>query len=142
VRLFLGANVLFAAVHSPEGRSRALFELATGRHCSLLTSPHAVDEARRNLTLKSPSQADSLDDLLSVVEQVAEAGPRFVAWAASHGLPPNDAPILAAAAAANADALVTGDRAHFGHLFGEKPGGVEILPLSDALARVLDARLG
>jgi predicted nucleic acid-binding protein len=55
------------------------------------------------------------------------------------GLPANDAPILAAATAARVDVLVTGDRTHFGHLFGATVGGVTVLSPGDALAHVLEA---
>jgi predicted nucleic acid-binding protein len=136
VRLFLDANVLFAAAHSPEGRSRALFEMAERRRCTLITSPHAIEEARRNLALKSPDGIEPLDRLLGLVKQVPEADPRIVSWAAEHDLPANDAPILAAAVVAEANALVTGDRSHFGHLFGITVGGVDVLSLADALRRL------
>jgi predicted nucleic acid-binding protein len=137
VRLFLDANVLFAAAHSPTGRSRVLFRLAERGLCTLVTSPHAVEEACRNIHLKSPAGASTLDDLLESVERVAEADPRLVAWAADQGLPPNDAPILAAAVAAETDALVTGDRSHFGHLFGTRVGKVEVLSLAEAIGRLI-----
>jgi predicted nucleic acid-binding protein len=136
VRLFLDANVLFAAVHSPEGRSGALFELAERGVCTLIMSPHAIEEARRNLALKSPAGVETFRHLLASVEQVPEADPRIVAWTTGHDLPASDAPILAAAVAAEADALVTGDRTHFGHLFGTSIGGVDVLSLADALKRL------
>jgi len=137
VRLFLDANVLFAAAHSPAGRSRALFRLAGRGLCTLVTSPHAIEEARRNVNLKSPERAPSLKDLLDVVEEVPEADPRLVSWAADQGLPPGDAPILAAAVASEADALVTGDRSHFGHLFGTRVGRVDVLSLAEAIGRLI-----
>jgi len=133
MRLFLDANVLFAAAHSPGGRARALFDLADHGVCNLVTSAHAVEEARRNLALKSPPNLGVLDDLLGSIEIAPEAGPRLAAWAAGLGLPANDAPILAAAVAAGVEALVTGDRTHFGHLFGKTFGRVRILSLADAL---------
>ena len=138
MRLFLDANVLFAAAHSPAGRSRALFGLAERGLCTLVTSPHAIEEARRNVNLKSPEGTPSLNDLLESVERVAEADPRLVAWAADQGLPPGDAPILAAAVAAEADALVTGDRSHFGHLFGRRVGGVKVLSLAEAIEQLIE----
>ena len=52
-------------------------------------------------------------------------------------LPPEDAPILAAAVQAKADLLVTGDRSHFGHLFRKTVRGVRVESLADALARLL-----
>jgi len=54
-------------------------------------------------------------------------------------LPFKDAPILAAAAAARVDLLVTGVRTHFGHLFGQRLRDVTIVLPAEALARVLGA---
>ncbi len=57
------------------------------------------------------------------------------------GLPPKDAPILAAALAAEAGLLVTGDRSHFGHLFGRSIGHLLVQRPKGALsAIVLDAK--
>jgi predicted nucleic acid-binding protein len=138
VRLFLDANVIFSAAHSPEGRARALFRLAEKARCTLVASPHAVEEARRNIMLKSSEAVQDLEHLLQFLEVVVEADPRLVAWAADQGLPENDAPILAAAVAARADALITGDRTHFVHLFGSSPGGVRVITPAEALSEVLD----
>jgi len=142
VRLFLDANVLFTAAYSPEGRSAALFALAGSGVCSLVSSRHAIDEACRNLALKSPRSMPGIEQLVALLEVVPEAGPGTVAWAARQGLPPNDAPILAAAVAARVDLLATGDRSHFGHLFGVTVAGVTVVPPGDALARVLEAKPG
>jgi len=139
VRVFLDANMISAAAHWPQGRSRALFRLAAAGRCELIASPHAIQEARRNLGLKSPRGAEAVDALLEGVERVAEAGPHMVESAASHDLQDSDAPILAAAIAAGADFLVTGDRTHFGHLFGSDVGGVRIVSPAEALEAVLAA---
>ncbi len=137
MRLFLDANVLFTAAHNPAGRSAALFELARGGYGDLLTSPHAVEEASRNLRLKYPASVVTFEAMLRSVTVQPEASPSDVSWAIDQGLPLKDAPVLAAAAAARADLLVTGDRTHFGHLFGQRLRGVEVAPPADALARVL-----
>ena len=83
--------------------------------------------------MKHPTAVDDLEDLLKQVTRAGEGGPNLVAWAAGLGLPENDAPILAAAAAAGADLLVTGDRRHFGHLYGKTIGRVRIVTLREAL---------
>ncbi len=135
-RLFLDANVLFAASITPAGRAAALVQLARGGICGLLASPHAVEEARRNLALRYPSHADRLRIVLEAVTLVPEAPGFLVIWALEQGLPEQDAPILAAAVFAQADALITGDRTHFGPLFGRTLRGVRVVPLSQALAFV------
>jgi uncharacterized protein len=138
MRLFLDANVIFTAAYSPDGRSAALFELAHRHHCSLVSSAFAVDEAVRNLHAKRPSSVRQVDRLAAALTIQPEPTPPDVAWAAGQGLPPKDAPILAAAA--HAALLVTGDRTHFGHLFGRSLRGVTIVLPADALSRVLGHR--
>ncbi len=135
-RLFLDANVLFSACVTPTGRAAALIRLAQAHLCELLSSPHAVEETRRNLMIRYPGSEARLASVLRVVSLVPEAPVGLVRWARDLELPDQDAPILAAAVHAGADALVTGDRTHFGRLFGRAVQGVRVVPLSDAL-RVL-----
>ena len=137
MRLFLDANVLFTAAHNPGGRSAAIFQMARAGACSLVSSPHALEEARRNLRLKYPSATDALERLLTAGSVEPEPPSKDVAWALEQGLPLKDAPILTAAAQARCDVLVTGDRTHFGHLYGRRFRGVEVLSPADALARLL-----
>lgn len=142
MRVFIAANVLFAAAISPEGRSAALFLLGERGLCELVISPHAVTEARRNVEARYPDALGRLERLLRNVTTVPEAAPSRAAWARRQGLPEEDAPILAAAADAGADVLVTGDRAHFGPLFGHTIGGVRVLRLADTLNLVLGTKSG
>ena len=137
MRLFLDANVLFTAAHNPGGRSAALFELARAGVCTLVTSPHAIEEARRNLKLKYPSAVDTLERLVGEASVGPEASSKAVAWALDQGLPLKDAPILAAAVEARSDILVTGDRTHFGSLYGRSLRAVDVLPPAKALARLM-----
>lgn len=140
MRLFLDANVIFSAAHNPDGRARALFTLQGMGECHLLASAYALEEARRNIALKYPSRITDLEALARELGQVPEAQAQAVARARDLGLPPNDAPILGAAVAARADMLVTGDRTHFGQLYGKTIEGVEVVSLAEALARVIERR--
>jgi predicted nucleic acid-binding protein len=137
MRLFLDANVIFSAAHSPNGRARALFLLARQSRCELLSSPHAIEEARRNIRLKYPDESEAFGSLVSELSVTAEATPAGAEWALEQSLPPEDAPVLAAAVEARADLLVTGDRTHFGHLFGKSRRGVKVTRPVDALAEVI-----
>jgi len=137
VRIFLDANVLFSAARDAEGRAAALFDLAGKGYCTLMASPHAAEEARRNLDLKHPKLAPRLEQLLRKVVLCPECSPLNAEWARAEKLPDKDAPILGAAVQARADLLVTGDRTHFGPLYGEVLRGVEIVTPAEALARVL-----
>ncbi len=138
MRLFLDANILFTAAHNPDGRSAGLFRLARVGRCTLQTSPHALEEARRNLRVKHPEALALFEPLLERVSLRPEAPATLVEWALEQGLPPKDAPILASAVEARAHILVTGDRTHFGFLFGRRLRGVEVLAPRDALARLLE----
>jgi len=138
MRLFLDANVLFAACWSPTGRSGLLLGLSRSGQVELCTSPHALEEARRNLELKRPGALGELDDARHLVALVSEGPSVLLSMALGAGLPVEDAPILAAAVAAGVDALVTGDRTHFGHLYDTDATGVLVLRTRDAIARVLD----
>lgn len=136
VQLFLDANVVFAAAISPEGRAQALFALAEAGYGTLLTSSFAAEEVWRNVERKYPGALARLEDLLSRSRIVPEGTPLRLAWAHDF-LPPKDAPILAAAVEASADLLVTGDRTHFGALYGRVFRGTEVVSLPEGLARLL-----
>ena len=56
-RLFLDANVLFTAAHRPEGKAAFLLQAWPPQAVApwyLLSSAYALEEARRNLTVKFP----------------------------------------------------------------------------------------
>ena len=137
MKLFLDANVLFTAVYSPGGRARGLFELADASHCSLCTSAFALEEARRNLSMKAPAKLSSLGRILPLLTIVPEPSPEKVTWAQGLPLPMKDAPIMAAAVVCPADILVTGDRHDFGHLFGQSSERVRVMSPMEALGEVL-----
>ncbi len=138
MQLFLDANVLFSACISPAGRSAALFVLAEHRVCQLMTSAHAIEEARRNLEARYPKAAPRLQVILRSIQIVSEVSPDLADDVRrTYSLPAEDAPVLAAAIAGNANAFVTGDRSHFGVLFGKKVEGLKVLSLREALAVLL-----
>ncbi len=138
MKLLLEANVVFSAAHQEAGNAQALVALARAGRCVLQTSAHALEEARRNLALKSKDYEKRLADLLAIAEMVPEAPAALVEWAREQGLRLKDAPILAAAVHAGADVLVTGDARDFGALYERTLRGVLVLAPARALARVLD----
>jgi uncharacterized protein len=130
MRVFLDANVLFSAACRETGSVRIFFALAAAGACDLVTSGYAVDEARRNIRAKHPQRSPDLEMLLKRVELCPEPTPATVAWAGAQRLHAKDAPILAAAIDARCHILVTGDRSHFGALFGRRlRGTVVMLPI-------------
>ncbi len=138
--LFLDANVLFAAAYGAEGNARAILRLAPLSGATVASSTFAVEEAARNLRLKAPGAESELAKLMGSITLAGGPDRRTLVRAARHGLPEKDVPILAAALSIRANLLVTGDRRHFGPLFGKKVGGVEILSPAQALLRLLDRR--
>lgn len=136
--LFLDANVLFAAAYGTEGNAHSILRLAPLCGATVVSSPFAVEEAMRNLRLKAPSAEPELVALLGGVTLAGGPDRRSLERAERYGLPGKDVPILAAAIAFRATLLVTGDRRHFGPLFGKKIGSVEILAPKEAVVRLLE----
>jgi hypothetical protein len=95
-------------------------------------STHVVEEARRNVALRYPGSVERLEEVVAQLEVCTEPPPEIVTWAAEQDLPLNDAPVLAAAVHRRCDLLVTGDRTHFGHLYGRALRGVRVMTLRDA----------
>ena len=139
-RLFLDANVIFSAAHNPEGNSRALFKLAGENWIELVSSRDALEEAARNIAVKFPERIAELASLAAGLALAGEAGQVPHRVAAACGLPDKDVPILAAAIAAGASVLVTGDRRDFGHLYGKSIEGVLVVTPAQALSNALNSR--
>lgn len=138
MRLFLDANILFSAAYREVNPALLLFELAAKGRCCLLTSRFAWDEARRNIALKCSERLPALDVLNDRLDFAPVPDAKAIAEAVGEGLPDKDAPILASARAANVDILITGDRAHSGHLYGTVIGRLRVLTLREVLASVLE----
>ena len=124
MRVFLDANVLFSAAKS-DGAVRALLRLLRERGHVCCADTYVVTEARRNRAAKGSQALHLLDALLADLE-VASAAPGTVASGDVDWLPEKDRPVLAAAIRLRCDALVTGDRTHFGAGYGKVFGGVTV----------------
>jgi rRNA-processing protein FCF1 len=124
MRVFLDANILFSAAKS-DGAVRELLRrlLEAGHECCV--DEYVVAEARRNLENKGAGALTALDALLPLL-RVGALGPSGSAVQETGWLPDKDRPVLAAAIRLRCDALVTGDRAHFGAGYGRVFGGVAI----------------
>lgn len=132
MRVFLDANILFSASFSKSQIRQMLDGLATV--AELVTSSHAVEEARRNLSVKKPANLPELESFLIVVRIFA-----VDAFEIEVDLAQKDIPILCGAIASKSDYLLTGDKKDFGPLFGKIIGDVKIvsveLLLADLIAR-------
>jgi len=123
VRIFLDANILFSAAQSDGAVRRLVRELLADRHV-LVVNDYVLEEAARNLTAKSRDGRQELERLSLQLERTAVVA--HLPPGLSVSLPDKDKPVLAAALQAQCDALVTGDRTHFGQFHGRRVGGVAI----------------
>jgi uncharacterized protein len=135
LRIFLDANVLFSAAQSDGAVRRLLFLLHADGH-TLVADAYVAIEAQRNLVAKAGTDATAyIDALLSRIEVAGAAAPA-APTPGTDWLPAKDRPVLHAAIASRCDALVTGDRTHFGAGYGKSFGGVTIYAPAQ-LARLL-----
>ena len=126
MRIFLDANVLFSAAKT-DGAVRQLLRtvMDAGHECWI--DPYVEAEARRNLLVKAPTTVPALDALLAECHLEAFRLASAQMDAVLSSLPEKDRPVLAASIRARCEVLVTGDRTHFGSLYGKRMGGVKIL---------------
>jgi uncharacterized protein len=124
MRVFLDANILFSAAKSAGAVRELLARVHAGGH-TLCVDGYVVAEARRNLETKGTEALGVLDALLAHLEEAPFQGTDLPPAAAAL-LPEKDRPVLAAAIRLGCEALVTGDRTHFGRLYGKTILGVTI----------------
>lgn len=134
MRVFLDANVLFSAAKS-DGAVRRLLALLVKRRHRLCVDPYVVEEARRNLAAKFPVGVALLEELLPGMESVATIARSEDGR--NHGLPDKDRPVMAAAISGRCQVLLTGDKTHFGPLYGREVEGVQVLSPAMLAAKVL-----
>ena len=120
MRVFLDANVIFSAAQAGS-LARFLVEIVA-THAQAVVHPAVWEEAIRNLRLKRPAWVDGLEELrrLTTMSAAQAACPAGL-------LPDKDEHVLGAAIAGHCDYLVTGDRTHFGTLYGRTIRGVIIV---------------
>ena len=135
MRVFLDANILFSAAKS-DGAVRALLRLLVERGHECCADAYVVAEARRNLVAKGPASLQELDALLPHLS-IAAAAPVVAEAPDLAWLPEKDRPVLAAAIRLGCDALVTGDRTHFGAGYLQAFGGVAIHSPRSLAERIL-----
>jgi len=124
MRIFLGANVLFSAARS-DGAVRQLLNLRFAARHELWADGYVAKEARCNLASKA--LAGLIDFAALLVRLHLEPAQGLVeSIPAAMPLPEKDRPVLVAAMRLGCEALVTGDRAHFGRFYGRTLGGVMI----------------
>jgi len=121
--VFLDANILFSAAKS-DGAVRSLVEqlLTAGHDC--WADAYTSEEARRNLIAKFPQSLEPFETLLQRLS-ISTTAPSLTPVKKIH-LPDKDRWVLAAAVSLKCEALVTGDRRHFGKFFGRRVADVAL----------------
>jgi predicted nucleic acid-binding protein len=114
IRVFLDANVFFAASYSSTGASRVLFLAALENKITIVASEFVLAEAQRNLARKAPAALPAFQQLADLVvgEVTGRPGQEALEKAAKY-VALKDAPVVAAAIEAGVDYLATWDRRHF-----------------------------
>jgi predicted nucleic acid-binding protein len=133
VRIFLDANILFSA-SGPASATRNVFEAAFRLSEELVTNPHAAQEAQSNLRLKRPELLPEFDSLIKRVTMT-----NAFSEVSEVKLPAQDVPVLAGAVGSRCNYLWTGDKRHFGKLFGKAVHVVTIvsgMQLADVLIQM------
>ena len=120
MKVFLDANILFSAA-APRSRVAKLIDIVR-QHGQCVTSPYAVEEARKNLQLKKFGSLEIFESLLTTVTTSNKLALDLPVTIKS-----KDIPILSSAIAQECTHLLTGDKRDFGFLFGETIAGVIVV---------------
>jgi uncharacterized protein len=132
VRVFLDANVLFSA--SNQASAVADLLCLASELQELVTCEATRAEAWRNILRKRPAWIAGFlrnDPLVAVVGNSTREPPIAIV--------PKDAVVIASAIECRAELLVTGDRRHFGSLYGLVIEGVRVATVSDWAASLVSS---
>ncbi|MDP2967870.1 MAG: DNA-binding protein [Deltaproteobacteria bacterium] len=133
IRPFLDANVLFAAAHNPSGKAALIIDFGAQGYWKVMSCSYAIEEARRNISIKFPDYLKRFEALMATVIKVPFRSGRNCPVI----LPEKDRPILEAAihCKAKASHLLTGDIKDFGPFMNNPSltGGVVIQTASEFL---------
>jgi predicted nucleic acid-binding protein len=113
LRVFVDSNVIFYGLYSAKGPPGIVLEQAAEGRFTMVISRQVLDEVVRTILNKLPGALPSLQALfLNMPLEVCEDPDALLveAWSKIMGM--DDAPIAAAASAAEVDLLVSGDN-HF-----------------------------
>lgn len=137
-RVFLDASVLVAAAGRPEGGSAAILDFCRRGALTPLVSRRVLLEAERNVRKKlSPEAVVRYYNLITTVRPQRVPEPRALAVERFlRAINSKDAPVLAAAVAGRAQALLTLDRDFASGAVRRAAGRVEILEPGELLRRL------
>jgi len=131
IRLFLDSNVLFTAAHNPSGKAALIIDLGIQGNWEVMSCSYAIEEARRNISIKFPDYLKRFEALMGTIIRVPSRSGRNCPAL----LPEKGRPILEAAVQCKASHLLTGDIKNFGPIMNKPSltGGVIIQTTSEFL---------
>jgi predicted nucleic acid-binding protein len=114
-KVFLDTSVIFAAVLSPAGGARKLFQLGEAGMLKLVIGPNVLRECDEVVRRKVPSSLPALAQLLALGQVETSTAPtkRHIVLARSIVEYEPDTLVLAEAVSALPDWFVTHDKEHF-----------------------------
>lgn len=137
LRAFVDSNVIFSGLYCGDGPPGVVLELAVKGRFSMLVSRQVLDEVVRTIAAKLPAALPPLQTLLlnMPLGVCEDPEPSLVeAWSKIVGA--DDAPVAAAARAAEVDLLVSGDGHFLKAAAAAEKRGLKILSPSDFLAHL------
>jgi predicted nucleic acid-binding protein len=139
IRLFLDANVLFTATHNPSGKAALIIDHGVKGNWEIVSCSYAIEEARRNISIKFPDYLKRFEALMETVIKVPSRSGRNCPVI----LPEKDRPILEAAIQCKASHLLTGDIKDFGPIMNKPSltGGVNIQTPSEFLEGLIKSKV-
>ena len=138
IRLFLDANVLFTAAHNPSGKAAFIIDLGVKGNWEIVSCSYAIEEARRNISVKFPDYLKRFEALMGTVLKVPSRSGRNCPAI----LPEKDRPILETAIQCKESHLLTGDIKDFGPFMNNPSltGGVIIQTVSEFLESLMKSK--
>jgi predicted nucleic acid-binding protein len=124
MRILFDANILFSSAKSA-GAIRRLVEEIRARGHECVADEYVIAEARRNLEQKFSAALPDFERVLLRISRLASP-PALPSPSLALLLPEKDRPVLASAIQHRCQALLTGDKTHFGRLYGQTIAGVSI----------------
>jgi uncharacterized protein len=111
-RVFLDSSVLYAAAFSATGPARRLIRKGLEGSITLVISDLVLEETKRNLSKNAPEILPYFTVLADLLSPFSTNPTKAAALKAAQVVHLKDAPIVAAAAKANAEYLATHDVKH------------------------------
>jgi len=113
-KVFLDANILFAAAYSSRGGSREIIRKGIAGELFIIVSTTVLNEAVRNLQQKAPAALESFRIFVGALDPlIAEEPSKMEVGDVGQYINLEDAIVLAAAIKAETDYFVTLDKKHF-----------------------------